>query len=69
MTTRPWVVLGHRALEFDSFEEACAFARRHCPSVVCERAVDAQGRPLLEERVRCDMLYDEQRGEWRIFLG
>lgn len=68
MRTHPWVVLARRAVEFETFEAACSFARRNCPSVVCERIVAADGTPLLEERVRCDLLYDEQRGEWRVLL-
>ncbi len=69
MTRSAFVVLARRAVEFETFEEACAFARRNYPAVVCERVVGADGRPMLEERLRCDLLFDEREGEWRVLLG
>jgi hypothetical protein len=69
MSYRRFVVLARRARDFDSFEEACAFARRNYPSIICERVALPDRPPILRERARFDLLYDEARGEWRVMLG
>jgi hypothetical protein len=65
----PFVVLAARARDFDSYEEAVSFARHNYPSVICERTRDADGRVVLRERARFDMLYDAAHAEWRVMLG
>jgi hypothetical protein len=66
---RRFVVLARKARDFDTFEEAAAFARHNYPSVICERIVSATGESVLRERARFDLLYDPARGEWRVMLG
>lgn len=69
MTFRRFVVLARRARDFDTFDEAAAFARHNYPSVICERIASADGRSVLRERARFDLLYDGERREWRVMLG
>lgn len=64
-----FVVLATRACEFDSYEEAEAFARHNYPGVICERIPSDGDRTVLRERARFDMLWDEARAEWRVMLG
>ena len=63
-----FVVLATKVLEFDTFDDAAAFAKHNYPSVICERIL-ADGRPVLRERARFDMLFDRERREWRVMLG
>lgn len=69
MTFRRFVVLARRARDFDTFEEAVAFATHNFPSVICERIDSPDGRSVLRERARFDLLYDSNRREWRVMLG
>ena len=64
-----YVVLATKACEFDAYDEAVAFARHNYPCVICERVQGDDGRPVLRERERFDMLWDTARGEWRVMLG
>jgi len=50
------------ARDFDTFEEAVAFARHNYPSVICERSALSEDRSMLRERARFDLLYDSERG-------
>ena len=74
MTTRVpplgnFVVLATKAREFASFEEAVAFAKHNYPAVICERIRNEDGKIVLRERKRFDMLWDAEREEWRVMLG
>jgi hypothetical protein len=54
---------------FERIEDARAFALANIPAVVCERWIDDDGRSELREIFRHDLLYDQQREEWRVMLG
>lgn len=64
-----FVVLATKAREFETFDEATAFARHNFPSVICERTREEDGAIVLRERARFDMLWDRDRREWRVMLG
>ena len=64
-----YVVFADWLRGFDSLEEAKEFALANCPSVICERVASAEGGTVLKEIMRHDMLYDEQRNEWRYMLA
>lgn len=69
MKLYPFVVFAERMRGFDSLEEATEFARANVPSVICERRLGDQGRPVLVEILRHDYLYDDVRREWRIMMA
>lgn len=50
-------------------EEALAFARMSCPSVICERLPQGDGSSELREIIRHDWLYDPERDEWRYLMA
>ena len=70
MSLHRYVVLADRVRGFDTLAEAEAYARANYPSVICERRASEGGSgTTLVEIARHDFLYDEERGEFRIFLG
>jgi hypothetical protein len=64
-----YVVFADRIRGFDQLEDARGFARANVPAVVCERQTGDDGRSELREIFRHDLLYDEQRSEWRVMMG
>jgi hypothetical protein len=65
----PFVVLADRVRGFDTLEEARRFALANYPAVICERRATPGGGSELVEIQRHDLLYDVERGEWRVMLG
>ena len=64
-----YVVFADRIRGFDKIEDARVFARANVPAIVCERQTGDGGRSELCEIFRHDLLYDEQRREWRVMIG